>query len=520
MSRTLDRAKTINALDSVQATTSTLGLTILFHPSTSRIGDIADLTEVGSGKRIAVNRLEPVFQLPSGATTEALGTPFVSRKAMVIEALPSGNVRVSAEKGAQVAADGAPLVAPREFGEKDLQAGIVLMVGNAVVLLLDFLHSGGESQPDLGLVGESIEIRRLRANIRRVADLDVPVLLRGETGVGKELVARAIHECSRRREREYVCVNMAAITPTVAASELFGHKKSAFTGANRDHAGYFQRADRGTLFLDEIGDAAQEIQTLLLRAVETGQVQPVGAERHETVDVRLIAATDADLDRQIEKGSFRLPLMQRLAGYEIHVPPLRTRRDNIGRLFIHLLREELARLGEARRLDDPRPGQKGWLRASLVARIAAYHWPGNVRELRNVARQIAISSRGAAKIQVDPALDRLLSGGQEQTPDQPHSTPKKRKRASSAISDDTIIQVLRENSFNVSAAAAALDVSRTWLFTRMDGCDRIRKASDLEEAEIRRCLKECRGDLDAMVARLEVSKHGLKQRMTHFGMRW
>jgi two-component system nitrogen regulation response regulator GlnG len=233
----------------------------------------------------------------------------------------------------------------------------------------------------------------------------------------------------------------------------------------------------------------------------------------------LIAATDSNLEHQIEKGSFRLPLLQRLAGYEIHVPPLRTRRDDIGRLFIHLLREELARLGEARRLDDPRPGEKSWLRASLVAKIASYDWPGNVRQLRNVARQIAISSRGAAKIQVDPALDRLLSGGQDCAPDQPQSTPRKRQRASSAITDDTIIQVLRENNFNVSAAASALDVSRTWLFTRMDGCDRIRKASDLEEVEIRRCLDECRGDLDAMVARLEVSKHGLKQRMTHFGIR-
>jgi two-component system nitrogen regulation response regulator GlnG len=519
MSVTLDRAKTLNALDSVQATPNTLGLTILFHPSTSRIGDIAHLAEVGSGKHIPVNRLEPVFQLPSGAATEGLVTPFVSRKVMVIEALSSGHVRLSAERGAQVVVDGAPLAAPREFGERDLQAGLVLMVGNAVVLLLHLLQSAGESQPDLGLVGESIAIQRLRAAIRHVADLDVPVLLRGETGVGKELVARAIHECSRRRQREYVCVNMAAITPTVAASELFGHKKSAFTGANRDHAGYFQRADRGTLFLDEIGDAAQEIQTLLLRAVETGQVQPVGAERHETVDVRLIAATDSNLEHQIENGSFRLPLMQRLAGYEIHVPPLRARRDDIGRLFIHLLREELALLGEAKRLDDPRPGEKGWLRASLVAKIASYAWPGNVRQLRNVVRQIAISSRGAAKIQVDPALDRLLSGSQDRTPDQPHSTPKKRKRASSAISDDTIIHALRESSFNISAAASALDVSRTWLFTRMDGCDRIRKASDLEEAEIRRCQEECRGDLDAMVARLEVSKHGLKQRMTRLGIR-
>jgi two-component system nitrogen regulation response regulator GlnG len=262
--------------------------------------------------------------------------------------------------------EGEVLSGEREYPVERLRIGLVLMLGNAVVLLLHILNSVGESGPDLGLVGESDEIHKLRSNIRRVADLDVPVLLHGETGVGKELVARAIHECSGRREREYLCVNMAAVTSSVAASELFGHKKSAFTGASRDHEGYFQRADKGTLFLDEIGDASHDVQLHLLRAVETGQIQVVGGDDLLTVDVRLVAATDSNLDQAIEHGRFRLPLLQRLAGYEIHIPPLRSRRDDIGRLFVHFLRVELDRVGDSERLADPAPGRLRRHRVSHV----------------------------------------------------------------------------------------------------------------------------------------------------------
>jgi two-component system nitrogen regulation response regulator GlnG len=514
----MDQLKTLQALDSIQSRVSTVGVTILYHPSPSRIGEVARLAELGSGERAAVNRLEPVFCIPSGEHTDALATPFASRKAVVVDALPNGSVRLAADTGSDVLVDGAPLDEGREYREEDLQAGLVLALGNAIVLLLHLLDTDAERGPDFGLLGESREIRSLRASIRRVADLDVPVLLRGETGVGKELVARAIHECSRRRERAYLCVNMAAIAPSVAASELFGHKKFAFTGANRDHEGYFKRAHRGTLFLDEIGDAAQEIQVMLLRAVETGQIQVVGGTMLETVDVRLVAATDSNLEQAVNQGRFRLPLFQRIAGYEIHIPPLRARRDDIGRLFIRFLQDELEQLGEASRLVDPPPGEKGWLRASLVASLAGYPWPGNVRQLKNVTRQIAISNRGAPKLKVDLSIQRLLTAPRDQTPSGP-PLPEKRRRASSAISDDAIIAALRNNGFAVSATAAALDVSRTWLFTRMDACERIRKASDLEADEIRRCRDECGGDIDSMVARLEVSKHGLKQRMTQLGIR-
>src|SRR5262249_34932398 len=156
-------------------------------------------------------------------------------------------------------------------------------------------------------------------------------------GTGKELVARAIHESGRRRGAVCLSVNMGAIPPSLATSELFGAVRGAYTGAVRDHLGYFQRAHGGTLFLDEIGETPPEVQVMLLRVLEPGEVQRVGSPQTQKVDVRLIAATDADLERALHEGRFRAPLLHRLSGYEIYIPPLRERRDDFGRLLFHFL---------------------------------------------------------------------------------------------------------------------------------------------------------------------------------------
>src|SRR6185436_13729067 len=185
--------------------------------------------------------------------------------------------------------------------------------------------------------------------------------LRGETGTGKELLARAIHQASSRRAAPYFALNMAAIPASLAAAELFGAAKGAFTGADRRRVGYFGRAQGGTLFLDEIGELPADLQPLLLRVLENGEIQPVGGEETLRVDVRILAATDANLESAIEEGRFRAPLFHRLSGYELRLPSLRERRDDIGRLFIHFLRQELAALGEADRLADPGPEGRPWL---------------------------------------------------------------------------------------------------------------------------------------------------------------
>ena len=173
--------------------------------------------------------------------------------------------------------------------------------------------------------------------------------------------------------------------PTLAASELFGHVEGAFSGARGRNVGYFGRADGGTLFLDEIGETPVDVQPTPLRALESGEVQQIGARGVRRVDVRLIAATDADLEGMARAGSFRAPLIYRLATHEIRIPPLRERHDDIGRLLRHFLADELTKAGRVDELRRP-PTQDPWLPGPVVERLACYDWPGNVRQLRNVSR--------------------------------------------------------------------------------------------------------------------------------------
>jgi anaerobic nitric oxide reductase transcription regulator len=213
------------------------------------------------------------------------------------------------------------------------------------------------------------------------------VLVTGETGVGKELVARQIHETSARTDEALIDVNCAALPVSIAESELFGHVAGAFTGALRDRAGKFEVADKGTLFLDEVGELPLELQPKLLRALQHGEVQRVGSDRVHRVDVRVIAATNRDLEREVEAGRFRADLFHRLAVFPVHVPPLRDRREDIPLLAARFADVVARRLGVHRvRLDEQ-------ARRELVGA----DWPGNVRELENVvSRAVLRASSGAA----------------------------------------------------------------------------------------------------------------------------
>ncbi len=497
----------------------TIGLTVLLHPDVRRIGDVAMLTEMGSRGRSELSRFAPDFHKPRSDEAAPLDTPYVSRKPIVIETPIIGGVRLSCERSAQLKLNEKSVHESQELDDAMIRRGVVLVIGDAVVLLLHLVDHRIADTPDLEMIGENPEMNRLRANILRVADLDVPVLIQGETGVGKELVAQAIHNNSNRSDRAYYPVNMAAIPEKLATRELFGAEKGAHDGAQRFYQGYFLRAHNGTLFLDEIGDIAPEIQPMLLRAIEQGQIQVLGSEQFREVDVRIITATDVNLRSAVEAGTFKLPLLQRLSGYELHVPPLRHRRDDIGRLFYHFIEQELARTGELSRLEPPAAGRKFWIPAKFIARLAAYDWPGNVRQLRNVVRQLVITNRGETKFRSDKTLERLLD--EPKTPEQDAQevrVERKKRRASESITDEEIISALRKHGFNISAAAVALGASRTWLFTRMERCDRIRKAADIGADEILNCQERCDGDIEQMAQSLEVSQHGLKQRMKQLNL--
>ncbi|HVR95971.1 MAG TPA: sigma 54-interacting transcriptional regulator, partial [Thermoanaerobaculia bacterium] len=278
--------------------------------------------------------------------------------------------------------------------------------------------------------------------------------------------------------------------------------------------------DGGTLFLDEIGEIPPEVQPMLLRALEAGVVQRVGADDAVKVDVRIIAATDADLEQAIGAGRFRAPLLHRLGGYEIRLPPLRERRDDLGRLLVQFLRQDLADFGAAHLLEDPGPDGSPWLPASLVARFAGYSWPGNVRQLRNVARQLAVDRRGSAEAQAGPQLESLLkastaapapAGGAEPEADSPRS--ERRFRSPREVSEDELVDALRANRWEPGAAAQQLGISRPAVYLLIDASRRVRKASDLEREEAEDAFRRCGGRFADMAALLEVSEEALKRRL-------
>jgi DNA-binding NtrC family response regulator len=225
------------------------------------------------------------------------------------------------------------------------------------------------------LQGTSMSMRRLYRMLERIARHDAPVLLVGESGTGKELAARALHEAGARAEQPFVAINCAAIPERLVASELFGHEKGAFTGAERRSVGAFVRADRGTLFLDELGEMSLDAQASLLRVLETGEVRPVGSAETEYPDVRVVAATNRDLGKMVREGLFRRDLLHRLAVLAVRLPPLRDRRDDIPELVEVLL----ARHHPGARASD-----------AAIDALAAYDWPGNVRELRNVLTRAVV----------------------------------------------------------------------------------------------------------------------------------
>ena len=243
------------------------------------------------------------------------------------------------------------------------------------------------------IVGSSPAIRRLLAQAEKVAPTDSTVLITGETGTGKELIARAIHRRSARADRALVKVNVAALPPTLIASELFGHERGAFTGAFQRRLGRFELAARGTLFLDEIGELPLETQSALLRVLQEGEFERVGGSQTLRTSARVIAATNRDLGADVEKGAFRRDLFYRLNVFPIDVPPLRERREDVPMLVEYFASLHGRRLGKRVRRVEP----------ATLDRLVAYSWPGNVRELENVVERAIILGEGEA-LSVDESL--------------------------------------------------------------------------------------------------------------------
>ena len=302
-------------------------------------------------------------------------------------------------------------------------------------------HNFGE------IVGESAALRRVLKEVEVVAPTDSTVLILGETGTGKELIARALHDLSPRRERTFVKLNCAAIPTGLLESELFGHEKGAFTGAVRQKVGRFELAHRGTLFLDEVGDIPLELQPKLLRALQEQEFERLGSTRTVRVNVRLVAATNRDLGQMVIDGRFRSDLYYRLNVFPVVLPPLRGRSEDIPRLVRHFTQRFARRMG--RRIET--------IPAQVMDALVRYPWPGNVREMQNVIERAVILSPGRS-LQV--SLDDL----------QPVTTPAQAPVTLADADREHILDVLRQAGWVLSGpkgAAARLGMARSTLQWKM-----------------------------------------------------
>ncbi|HET8945600.1 MAG TPA: sigma 54-interacting transcriptional regulator, partial [Candidatus Polarisedimenticolia bacterium] len=310
------------------------------------------------------------------------------------------------------------------------------------------------------VVGGSEAIRRVLGNVRMVAETDATVLVTGETGTGKELIVRAIHGLSRRKNIIMVKVNCAALPAGVIESELFGHEKGAFTGALTRKVGRFELANRGTLFLDEVGDLPLEMQAKLLRVLQEGEFERVGGTQTFKVDVRLIAATNRDLEKAVAEDRFRADLFYRLNVFPIVVPPLRQRLDDVARLARHFAMHYASKMGKP----------IGALGPDILDRLTAYPWPGNVRELQNVMeRAVILSPRGRFVLGDDVVAARSVPDASAAATEAP-APAKEPPRSLEELEREHILLVLDRTSWRISGdrgAARILGLKRTTLEARM-----------------------------------------------------
>jgi two-component system nitrogen regulation response regulator NtrX len=345
-----------------------------------------------------------------------------------------------------------------DFAEKPLSLEKTLILIKNAIETRRLRHENRDLRKQLQaksvIVGDSVPMKALRQQIALMAPTNGRVLIYGESGTGKELVAHAIHAQSLRRNEMFVEVNCAAIPEDLIDSELFGHRKGSFPGATADKEGNFQKADRGTLFLDEIGDMSLKTQAKVLRTLEQQRFTPVGSDDPITVDVRVIASTNKDLEEEIAKGNFREDLFYRLNVIPFLVPPLRERKEDIPLFARYFLKEFASAYGR-------RPRE---ITDEAVEVLMRYAWPGNVRELRNVIERIVIMNPTTSRFErkhLPPLVHRegaRRSGGTEAST---------LHQARAAYERDYILKKLDENHGNVSRTAETLGLERSHLYRKM-----------------------------------------------------
>jgi two-component system nitrogen regulation response regulator GlnG len=517
--------------------------TIVFHPATARIGEHCALPL--TDRPFTLGRLEPIFASGSGAGGLSLGDKYISRRALEFEWQDSSLVVRRLPDSSRCRLASQEVDEPIRLEPAQLRAGVPLLLAHSVVLLLRVAPAAGpevDSGPGCELLGSSRYMRELRRQLGQVAASDLDLLVCGETGTGKELVARTVHRASRRSKGPLVAVNMAAIPSGLAAAALFGSRKGAYTGAERAAPGYFEQARGGTLFLDEVGDAPAEIQPQLLRALQQREIQQVGGPVRP-VELRVISATDAAVDGA--ECGFNSALRHRLGACEIQLRPLRGHPEDIGELTWHFLQQAAREQGKEGMLPNVQSCPQAvaaW--AELFYQFLVFRWPGNVRQLVNFANQVIVASedRPVMPASVQRALRQTVaepdSAGDKVAGMQAGATRSGVTRSGATrsgvtrsgvtrsgvtrsgatrsihdIAEDEFDRVLEENLFEFAPAARQMRVSRQSIYRRIDDSPRHRRASQVPLPEVQAALAAAGGDVAAAALQLRVSASGLRARL-------
>jgi Nif-specific regulatory protein len=316
-------------------------------------------------------------------------------------------------------------------------------------------RTGSKKDGPPEIIGQSAPMKQLLQQLEKVVNTRVTVLIEGETGVGKELIAASVHYRSNRRDRLFVVQNCAAMPETLLESELFGHKKGAFTGAHEDKRGLFEVADGGTLFLDEVTEMPLSLQSKLLRVLQEGDIRPIGATQEKKVNVRIVAATNRNLEKEVAEGRFREDLYYRLKVFPLRVPPLRERREDIPLLAAHFLQRFSVEFGKP----------AGGFSQQAMELLQSYDWPGNVRELQNEVQRLVIQLDSGGFVTPDMLSPRVrqVEGMLERV----RPTKGTLKEMMDQVERWLLIEALREHSNNKTAAAKALGITREGLHKKL-----------------------------------------------------
>ena len=483
-----------------------LALSICWHPDAARIGE--QFLWADPAASLELSRFLPLFRR-SGDMDGAgggLGYGGISRTPLRLTQDDSGITIHPADSSRMALEINGDAISEAIFlSRQQIEDGVVLNLGRAVLVCLHWMHCLPKHNPVDGWLGIGSAAIGTRDMIRQVAGTDVAVLLLGETGTGKEIAARGIHALSRRAATRMVSVNMAALNESLAAADLFGTTRGAYTGAQSAREGLFAEAQGATLFLDEVGNTPSTVQPMLLRVLETGDYRPLGAARDIQSSARLIAATDQNL----YGAGFNQALLRRLESFTIRLPPLRARREDIGILIASLLAS--SKLSGGVDLQLP---------ATLVAQFILYDWPGNVRQLTHAVNRLLLTQPGEPlpdfHLLVDARPDAMRPGAARNehgaaAATMPGVAPARRRLAD--LEQSEILAAMEKSEWYIQGAAQALGISRPSMYKLLESHPQIRSLDRISLEEIRQAVIDCGGDVEQCASRLKTPAEPLRRHL-------